>query len=130
MVTGKLVFVTTVVGLLAGCATVGSYQTQCESRHAAFPDIVLCLKDALTSDRREPMSDAKVKLYILKADQLSQMVQKGELSDLDARVVLQELYVRLGRDEDTEISNILVNMPKTRTTDCTSFGNNIRCRTR
>lgn len=76
------------------------------------------------------MSDAKVKLYILKADQLSQMVQKGELSDLDARVVLQELYVRLGRDEDTEISNILVNMPKTRTTDCTSFGNNIRCRTR
>lgn len=130
MTIGKFIFPATVVGLLVGCATVGTYQTQCESRHAAFPEMVLCLKDALASDRRNPMSDAKVKLYVLKADQLSQMVLKGEINDLDARVALQELYVRLGRDEDVDINNILANMPKTRTTDCTALGNSIRCRTR
>ena len=131
MTIGKLIFTVTVAGLLAGCATVGTYQTQCESRHAAFPEMVLCLKDALASAPRNPMSDAVVKLYMLKADQLSQMVQKGELSDVDARVALQELYIRLGREEeDAKINRALANRPRTSITDCTTSDDRIRCRTR
>ena len=87
--------------LFAGCATVRSYQAQCEKQHAAFPDVVTCLKTAVASDPNPRfMSSEERKLYLLKAEQLSQQVQKGEISDLDARVALQQLYVNLsGRSQ-------------------------------
>ena len=103
MTSKKFLLILSIGVLLSGCATVGSYQSQCEKQNAAFADVVTCLKTALAADWRPAMStDAKVKLYLLKADQLSQMVQKGEISELDARVKLQELYVHLKQIEDTE----------------------------
>lgn len=87
--------------LAYGCATVGSYQTECEKRHRAFPDVVVCLKAAVAEDPRWWMSsNASVKLYLLKAEQLSERVQRGEMSDLDARVAVQALYVDLQRGRE------------------------------
>jgi hypothetical protein len=88
-----------VLSLCAGCATIGSYQAECEKKHAAFPEVVACLKEAVASDSRPEIykSSPELKLYLLKAEQLSQRVQRGEISDLDARVELQQLYVEMGR---------------------------------
>ena len=99
--------------LLAGCATlsVGSAQEQCEKRHAAFPDVVTCLKDAVASGSASwggayinlsSKPTPELKLYLLKAEQLSQQVQKGEISDLDARVALQQLYVDLSNQSSQQ----------------------------
>ncbi len=116
---------------LGGCTTVGNYQAECEQKNSLFPDVVQCLKTSLASDSRMARN-SRVKLYTLKADQLSQMVQKKEITEIDARVALQELYVRLKRDEDVEVDGILANMPKNTTTrtNCYSIGNNINCTTR
>jgi|SRR3989344_91680 len=126
MIKMKHILVLTIVGVLVGCASVGSYQEQCEKQHVAFSNMVLCLKTAISSNSRSA-KDARVKLYLLKADQLSEQVQKGKISELDARVALQELYVVLKRDENTEQS--IANMSKSKTTRCTGFGNNVTCTT-
>ena len=114
--------------LVGGCASIGSYQAECEKRSEAFAEIVQCLKASVASDSRPGMSkDARVKLYLLKADQLSQKVQSKEISELDAKVALQELYVRLKRDKNADIDSILASMPKTTRTNCTAYGNNVNC---
>lgn len=108
MVAIKSIAMSLIIWIAAGCATatVGSYQAACEKRHSNFSEMVLCLKAAIAEDRRptnwlDPLdrrqmsSNASVKLYILKAEQLTQQVQRGELTDLEARLALQELYVRL-----------------------------------
>lgn len=88
-----------VFSLCAGCASIGSYQAGCEKKHASFPQIVTCLQDAVASDSSPWInkSSPEIKLYLLKAEQLSQQVQRREISDLDARVELQQLYVELSR---------------------------------
>jgi hypothetical protein len=78
---------------LTGCAAGKSYQRECEEQTATFPAMVRCLKTALDADRR-PYSE-ETKLYVMKAEQLSQKVQRQEMSDADARVALQELRVQL-----------------------------------
>jgi hypothetical protein len=78
---------------LAGCAAGKSYQRECEEQTTTFPAMVQCLKTALDADRR-PYSE-ETKLYLMKAEQLSQKVQRQEMSDADARVALQELRVQL-----------------------------------
>lgn len=88
--------------LFAGCATVGSYQAQCEKQHAAFPDVVTCLKTAVASDPNPRFMSEERKLYLLKAEQLSLQVQKGQISDLDARVALQQLYVDLSNQSSQQ----------------------------
>lgn len=126
MTANRLILVLSVAGCISGCTTVGSYQADCEKQHSAFPDVVRCLKDALAKDWRPSASkDARVRLYLLKADQLSQRVQRGELSDLDARVALQELYVNLKRDEDAEKRS-----SRPLTTECSEFLGKVQCTTR
>ena len=98
---------------LGGCATVvgvGDLQTECESKTKTFPEMANCLRLSIETfpqchsqiDRAKVSSktcfdlspnDSFVKLYLLKSDQLSQGVQKKEISDIDARVELQKLYV-------------------------------------
>jgi hypothetical protein len=96
MVTIKPIAMSLIICIAAGCATVGTYQEGCEKQHSDFSEMVLCLKAAIAGDRRPAMSsDAGVKLYVLKAEQLGQQVQRGELTDQEARLTLQELYVRL-----------------------------------
>lgn len=118
------VFVTSAFILLNACATVGSYQDACEQQYAAFPDVVVCLKAKLSADWRPAARDSRVKLYLLKADQLSQMVQKGEMSEINARVALQELYVKLKQDANAE-----ERAARPLQTNCSEFLGEIRCTT-
>ena len=124
----KIAVVLLLVLSISGCATVGSYQSACEQEYSKLSDIVACLKKKIASDSRASMKrDARVKLYLLKADQLVQYVQQGKLSEIDARVALQELYVRLKRDEQAEIQDIIANLPKRTNANCRSFGASVNC---
>ena len=98
--------------LLVGCATVGDYQAKCEDSNKRFSEMVECTKTSLSQDPRL-IGNPRVKLYILKADQLVQMLNNKEITDIDARVVLQELYVRLKNEQNIDIDRIRASMPKT-----------------
>ena len=74
--------------------------------------MVECTKTSLSQYPRL-IGNPRVKLYILKADQLVQMLNNKEITDIDARVVLQELYVRLKNEQNIDIDRIRASMPKT-----------------
>lgn len=103
--------------LISGCANESNVyfqQKRCEDKYKAFPEVVTCLKAAVDSgvvnesgsvvDLRKLITgrkgerSPKLQLYLLRAEQLSLQVQKGEISDLDGRVALQKLYVELNRE--------------------------------
>lgn len=79
---------------LTGCASVGSLQADCERTNQTFPAAMSCLESKIAQDGRLS-GNTDVKLYTLRARQLSQQVQAGEISDLDARVALQRLHVEI-----------------------------------
>lgn len=43
-------------------------------------------------------TDQRTKMYVLKANQLNESVQKGAMTELDARVALQETMLAIYRD--------------------------------
>lgn len=136
---------------LSGCATVAEYQNQCESKHQKLVDVASCLEQATKSDSR--MSNAaNVKLYVLAAKYLGSQVDEGKLTDMQARLELQNFYVKLKKEEaasDAEYSQrlqqallgmqaaqslsqpaapVIVTPIKTNsTTTCTKFGNTVNC---
>lgn len=83
-----------IAATLTGCASITSLQAECEATNQAFPAAMSCLESKIAQDSRLSKSpDAK--LYALRARQLSQRVQTGQLSELDARVELQRLSVEI-----------------------------------
>lgn len=142
----KAVALILLVGL-TGCATVASRQVSCEQRTTTFPDIAQCLKAAVGQPRIP-----ETKLYLLTAEQLSEKVQRHEMSDTDARVELQRTYMRAYRDGgDDSTGKILLRAfaagmqgaararaesnaamqrdAQPSSTDCQRVGNNIYCTT-
>lgn len=82
---------------LAGCSTVGNYQSSCEKQYNYFPQVVECLKQKLNTDPRfenGPDSDL-AKLYVAYADKLSDEVQKKKISEVDAKLALAQFYTNL-----------------------------------
>jgi hypothetical protein len=77
--------------------------------------------------------NARVRLYLMKADQLVAQVNDKELTETDARLQLQETYLGLKNQETTERDRqtLIQSITKPRTTDttCTAFGNTANCKT-
>lgn len=88
--------------IFIGCATVGSYQQECEKNNSSFQAMVKCLNTSISSNSRMS-NDANVKMYLLRAEQLNQKVSNNELSDIDAKVELQKTYLELKHTSDSEI---------------------------
>ena len=73
-------------------------QAECESKFTAFSDIYLCTKQAFANNDRA-QSDANFKLYILTGEQLAESVRLNRLTDLEAKIEWQKLFLKLQRDE-------------------------------
>ncbi|MBK9351396.1 MAG: hypothetical protein IPN05_18535 [Sulfuritalea sp.] len=115
---------TSAVVLLSGCAGLQDYQASCEQKHPAFPDFAACYKAEVLADHRA-QKDARVKLLLLKTDQLSERVKAGQLSDLDARVEFQQAFVGL---RDAAISEDAARRASANTTtNCVMRGNKMTC---
>ena len=90
----KVVLVVSACTLLFGCTSVGKIQAGCEQTASTFPELASCLRTSIAnSDSSRMQNSPEVKFYLLKADQLSERVKKREISDLDARVELQTLFL-------------------------------------
>lgn len=127
----KLIFISVGICLtLAGCATVGKMQAGCEATTTTFPEMAECLKVKVAGESRMK-NNSEVKLYLLKADQLSERVKQGTISEIDARVELQQLFVQLKHQETTEGSAAAAayNASKPKTTRCYPVGNTVQCNT-
>jgi hypothetical protein len=139
----KTLFITMAgfVVFLTGCQTVGQVQSNCEATTTSFPAMAICLKTSIAQDGRLSGSQV-VKFYLLKADQLSEQVAKGNISDVDARVELQQLYVQLkgkeNADQAAALSSLAAqqaaataaqNANRPKTTNCHAIGDSIHCTT-
>lgn len=88
---------------LSGCsavkdraATANAYQAECETQHPKFTEMVACLDKKISSNQflsREP----KPKLYLLTAKDLSSKVSNGSITEDQARLQLETLYVEIGQ---------------------------------
>lgn len=86
------------VVILSGCAKVSDYQASCEQRYAKLSDMANCLDSSVKNDSR--MASASTpKLYVLAAKMLGQGVDNGQITDAQARVQLQSLYVQMQNSE-------------------------------
>lgn len=117
--------------VLVGCANVGTMQAACQKTTSTFSDMVRCVDDAIAKDKRMS-GDPRVELYRLKAAQLSKRVEQNKIDELDARLELQQFYVKLRSDEIAELNDDITVMPgRTSTrTNCYTYGNNTSCTSR
>lgn len=84
--------------LLVGCAKVSDYQASCEQRYSKLSDMANCLDSSVKNDSRMATAPTP-KLYVLAAKLLGQGVNEGKISDAQARLELQNLYVNMQRQE-------------------------------
>ncbi|HHR1139471.1 hypothetical protein [Klebsiella aerogenes] len=140
--------------LLSGCAKVSDYQASCEQRYQRLSDMANCLDASVKNDSR--MASASTpKLYVLAAKMLGQGVDEGKISDAQARLELQNLYVNIQRREASDQQAqgqaiqqallgyqamstmqaieqnarqpVIPQAPQRVTTDCHSYGMNTTC---
>ncbi|HCU2310641.1 TPA: hypothetical protein OUJ77_000630 [Klebsiella aerogenes] len=140
--------------ILSGCAKVSDYQASCEQRYAKLSDVANCLDISVKNDSR--MASASTpKLYVLAAKMLGQGVDEGKISDAQARLELQNLYVNIQRQEASDQQAqgqaiqqallgyqamstmqaieqnarqpVIPQAPQRITTDCHSYGMNTTC---
>ncbi|MBC3251213.1 hypothetical protein H8I91_13135 [Serratia fonticola] len=142
--------------VLTGCAKVGDYQARCEQQYPKFSDMANCLDSNVKSDYRMASAPSP-KLYVLAAKMLGEGVDQGKISDAQARLELQNLYVNMKRqetaDQQAQVQSIqqgLLNaqavqtlqtinnkvasqpaytplQPSNVTTNCTRYGNSVTC---
>jgi len=81
---------------LSGCATLTGAQADCFERHARFPDAAACMRVELP--RLKWMSNAPlsaIRDYRSYLNTLELKVEKGTISDEDAKLQMQEYMTRL-----------------------------------
>lgn len=118
--------------LVTGCATpIAKKQGACEDKFTVFADVVKCTKETFMSDPNARVKDPKVKLYFLKGDQLVEKLQKGEITELDARTEWQNLFVELSGKASAESAAAAAryNATRVRQTQCVPVGNTMNCTT-
>lgn len=114
---------------LSGCTSVMTTQSDCERQHPEFSGMAACLKQTIAADRRLS-ANPSAKLYVLKADQLAAMVARREIDEPTARLTLQELLVKLRREEIADINDAVSSMPKTVRTNCSTVAGITNCTSR
>ncbi len=77
---------------LTCCITLREAQSGCESKYTAFTDIVACTNQAFANDPRAT-DNANLKFYLMRGNQLAQMVKSDRISNYDAKVEWQADYL-------------------------------------
>ena len=89
---------------LAACATSGTeMQAECEAKYRDFPDIFQCTYENVVARNPGILQDARAKLYLLRGEQLALEVVEKRMSNLDAKVAWQRLYVELKGAKEQEL---------------------------
>ena len=86
--------------LLTACAKISDYQSKCEQQYSKLSDVAICLDSSVKNDFRMS-GNPEPKLYVLAAKKLGEDVDQGKMSDAQARLELQNMYVNMQRQELT-----------------------------
>lgn len=124
---------------LIGCSSVsiGKIQTTCESMYSSFQQVISCTKDSLRAQRPNAFNFAEVKFYFLKADELVDAINRGQITEIQAKVQLQQVYLNLKASSDAQSQaamNTMLqlqqiqNQQRPVNTNCTTFGSSVNCR--
>ena len=92
------------LSMLSACATNGAdMQYECEAKHSYFPEIYQCTYHAVATRNPAILKDPRAKLYLLRGEQLAEEVTSKKISNVDAKVFWQRLFVEIkaSRDKDT-----------------------------
>lgn len=80
---------------ITGCASVSSYQDECDKIHTSFVASVSCLNEKVANNPKAKSNalfgndeDPLDTLYLLRASELSELVRSGKLTDRQARIEL------------------------------------------
>ena len=97
----KIILIGILTVLLTACASVGQVQGECEAIYSKFKDIYNCSKPKLLEvfkwEKIDQTPDYQMlKLYLLEGEVLSEQIDKGEISEIEAKVKWQRLYLDLG----------------------------------
>lgn len=109
--------------VISGCAGLQEYQAGCEKRTNGFVQFAECYKADVLADRRA-QGDARIKLLLLKTDQIAERVRAGSMSELDARLEFQQTYVAL---KDAANSEDATRQAASSTTTCVMRGKKMVC---
>ena len=89
----KIILTFVALAFIAGCAGLGTQHANCVNNNKAFSDVTRCVNATMGSD-----ADPRVQMYVLKANQLNESVKEKRMSELDARVALQDTMLSIYRD--------------------------------
>lgn len=109
--------------VISGCAGLQEYQAGCEKRTNGFVQFAECYKGDVLADRRA-QGDARIKLLLLKTDQIAERVKVGSMSELDARLEFQQTFVAL---KDAASSEDAARQAASSTTTCVMRGKKMVC---
>lgn len=125
----RIIFILSLAAIIAGCASVNTIQADCESTTSTFKELASCVTDGVRKEPSLAGSD-EGKLYLLKVEQLGGQVETGKISDLDARVELQQLAVQLKAIRAAAVQRAVSAIPQqpARAMTCTGSGQYVRCR--
>jgi hypothetical protein len=108
----RFAFLVLPAAVLAGCATGSQIQAQCEARFERFADMYRCTASEIAKTAPSITNDARAKLYLLRGEQLAEQVERGQISNIDAKVAWQQLFVELKSASARDIANALQAMPR------------------
>lgn len=82
--------------LIAGCTTMGEIQAPCFSKYTLFSDVTACIRTEMPRLKSNPKwGENDIHQYETYMELLEQKVKNRELSDIDAKMRLQEHYTQI-----------------------------------
>jgi len=87
--------------MLTGCAGVGQFQASCYQQHKKFKDAYSCINTQMTQDYRfsQPQYAGLVSEYQITAEVLQEKVNKGKMTDAEAKLALAKKRAELSSRE-------------------------------
>ena len=104
----RSLFIAPILIIFGSCVASGTQmQDECEAKHQKFPDVFQCTYEAVASRNPSILQDPRAKLYLLRGEQLALQILEGKITNLNAKVSWQQLYVELKSARDQEIVAIM-----------------------
>ena len=87
-------------------------QAECESKFREFPEIFQCTYENVASRNPRILQDARAKLYLLRGEQLAIEVLEKKITNLQAKILWQKLYVQIKTSKDMETALAIQSISK------------------
>lgn len=100
---------------LSGCASVSDYQRECDSLHESFEPYLQCVNSKLDENFKSsiPANKSSVQSYRMTGKLLSEKVSNGEITNTEAKYLLEQHRKQLHDDENARLGQAALYSPNT-----------------